>query len=310
MTKLNKNIFKGLIILSSFLSLTSCDSSTSDKTKVTIGVCGSSNDYWKAVQYVLDSYNANIDIDLVQFNAYNLPNNSLNAGEIDLNSFQHKAFLENEIKANNYQIQAIGDTLIAPLTLYSKKYGSVDEIKNAAGTIIKDSGKIVLAIPNDGTNQSRGIKLLQQCGFIELNDNSSYSCSLQDITKYNYNIEIRLAAANTLPSLLDDLGGATINGTYAIPAGLLPSKDGLEIESSERNSTSNTLNPYVNVIVSRISDANNSTYLKVVEAYQTDIVANYLIYKYNEAFFPVFSYNKIEGNELTNLVNQIDKIEL
>ena len=292
------------------LSVTSCNSEDNGKTKVTIGVCGSSNDYWKAVQYVLDNENANIDIDLVQFNAYNLPNNALNAGEIDLNSFQHKAYLAKDIADNGYSIESIGDTLIAPLTIYSKKYGSIDKIKEAAGTTIKDSGKVVIAIPNDGTNQSRGIKLLEQAGLIELKEGVGYTPTLEDVVKYNYNIEIRPAAANTLPSLLDDLGAATINGTYAIPAGLTPSKNGLLIESTERNNTTDESNPYVNVIVARSKDKDNENYKKIVEAYHSDTVANYILSKYNEAFYPVFSYNTITGDELTNLVSTIDQIEL
>ncbi len=292
------------------LSVTSCNSENNGKTKVTIGVCGSSNDYWKAVQYVLDNENANIDIDLVQFGAYNLPNNALNAGEIDLNSFQHKAYLASEVKSQGYAIESIGDTLIAPLTLYSKKYGSVDKIKEVAGTTIKNSDKVVIAIPNDGTNQSRGIKLLEQAGLIELKEGVGYTPTLEDVVKYNYNIEIKPAAANTLPSLLDDLGAATINGTYAIPQGLTPSKDGLLIESTERNNTTDESNPYVNVIVARSKDKDNENYKKIVEAYHSDTVANYILSKYNEAFYPVFSYNTITGDELTNLVSTIDQIEL
>ena len=102
-------------------------------TIVKVGVCGSSNDQWKAVQYLLDQEKANIKIQLVEFSAYNLPNEALNSGDIHLNAFQHKAYLNNEIAKNGYKIAAIGDTLIAPLTLYSKKYKSLDEIKKAAG---------------------------------------------------------------------------------------------------------------------------------------------------------------------------------
>ena len=97
-------------------------------TIVKVGVCGSSNDQWKAVQYLLDQEKANIKIQLVEFSAYNLPNEALNSGDIHLNAFQHKAYLNNEIAKNGYKITAIGDTLIAPLTLYSKKYKSLDEI--------------------------------------------------------------------------------------------------------------------------------------------------------------------------------------
>ena len=101
-------------------------------TTVKVGVCGSSNDQWKAVQYVLDSENSGIKIRLVEFSAYNLPNEALNSGDIHLNAFQHKAYLNNDVSKNGYKITAIGDTLIAPLTLYSKKYKSVDEIENCS----------------------------------------------------------------------------------------------------------------------------------------------------------------------------------
>lgn len=69
----------------------------------------------------------------MEFDAYNLPNEALNSGEIDLNAFQHKAYLNNDAAVNGYDLTVIGDTLIAPLGLYSQKYDSVDAIKEAAG---------------------------------------------------------------------------------------------------------------------------------------------------------------------------------
>lgn len=308
MKKSIKLLLSTVLAGAAVLSVTSCGNS--DKTVVKIGVCGTSNDYWKAVQYVLDKENANIDIDLVTFSAYNLPNNALNAGEIDLNSFQHKAYLAKEVEANNYKIEAIGDTLIAPLTIYSKKYATVDALKEAAGTEIKEDGKIKIAVPNDATNQARGIKLLEQAGLIEVNASAGYNPTLTDVTKYLYNIEITPINANSLASQLQEFGAATINGTYAIPAGLQPSRDGLLIESSDRNSASNSENPYVNIIVARSSDKDNESYKKIVEAYHSDTVANYILNKYNEAFFPVFEYNTISGSELTDLISTIDEIEL
>ena len=67
------------------------------------------------------------------FDAYTLPNEALNAGDIDLNAFQHVAFLNNEISKNGYDLTVIGTTLIAPLTLYSKNVTSLDQLKNLAG---------------------------------------------------------------------------------------------------------------------------------------------------------------------------------
>ena len=96
-------------------------------------VCGSSNDHWLAVQKVLDDENAGIYIELVAFDAYNLPNEALNNGDIDLNSFQHKAYLNSDMAANGYNLTVIGDTLMAPLSLYSNKVNSLDALKELAG---------------------------------------------------------------------------------------------------------------------------------------------------------------------------------
>lgn len=307
---MKKNILKltsilGFSAITAF-SLTSCGET--DTNKVTIGVCGSSNDYWKAVQYELNQEGLDIDIDLVTFSAYNIPNNSLNAGEIDLNAFQHKAYLNSEVEANGYEIEAIGDTVIAPLTLYSEKYSTLDELKEAAGTYSENATKLKIAIPNDGTNQSRGIKLLEQAGLITVDEEAGYSPDLSSITGYLYNIEIVAQAANTLTTVLGDYAAATINGTYAIPYGLVPSENGLIIESN--NSASDSENPYVNVIVSRTADKDNETYLNIVKAFQTSTVANYILNKYNEAYFPAFDYETITGDELDTLISTIDAIEL
>ena len=116
-------------------SVVAYESDKAGKTVVKVGVCGANNDQWKAVQQVLDEQNAGIYIELVEFDAYNLPNEALNSGDIDLNAFQHKAYLNSDSAANGYDLTPIGDTLIAPLTLYSKNFDSIDAIKEAAGLL-------------------------------------------------------------------------------------------------------------------------------------------------------------------------------
>lgn len=88
------------------------------KKVIKIGTCGLA-DTFRAVQKVLD--------------AYNLPNEALNNGEIDLNSFQHKAYLENECKKQGHDLTTIGDTSSAPFTLYSKNVDSLKALKTLAG---------------------------------------------------------------------------------------------------------------------------------------------------------------------------------
>ena len=144
-----------------------------------------------------------------------------------------------------------------------------------------------IGIPDDGTNLSRGIKLLEAAGLLTVNPEAGYTPEIADITGYLYDIEVVPVQANTLPSTLGDFGASTINGTYAIPFGLIPSRDGLIIEKQSESGD----NPYVNVIVARAADKDNEIYAKIVAAYQTQLVAEFLLVNYSEAFFPAFDYD-------------------
>ena len=150
------------------------------------------------------------------------------------------------------------------------------------------SDPVKIGIPSDATNGGRGLLLLEKAGLIEVDDDAGYTPELKDVTKYIYNIEIVPTQANTLVSTLDDFGAATINGTYAVPAGLIPSKDGLITEVQEVGSD----NPFINVIVARTSEKDNADYKKIVEAYQTQLVAEYTIEKSSGASVPAFDYDK------------------
>ena len=152
---------------------------------------------------------------------------------------------------------------------------------------------ILIGIPDDATNGGRAIKLLETVGLIEVDSAAGWTPELKDITKYLYNVEIMPTQANTLPATLDDFGASTINGTYAIPTGLVPSRDGLAIES-QASATTESGNPFVNVVVARTADKDNELYKTIQTAFQSDIVGQYLIAKYSEAFIPAFDYKDTE----------------
>ena len=120
------------------LSLTACGSS--QKTETTAA----------AADTTAAGAEENIDLELVKFADYPLPNRALNDGEIDLNSFQHIAYFEDDCKNNGYDLSIIGETIMAPLGLYSNKIKDVSEIKDGD----------IIAIPNDATNGGRALKLL------------------------------------------------------------------------------------------------------------------------------------------------------
>ena len=145
----------------------------------------------------------------------------------------------------------------------------------------------IIGVPNDGTNLSRAIKLLETAGFIEVDPAVGFTPEIKDVTKYIYDIEISPVSANTLTSTLVDYAASTINGTYAIPYGLIPSKDGLIIEKQSEGGD----NPYINIIAARRADADNEVFKTIVAAFQTQYVAEFLLANYNEAFFPAFPYD-------------------
>lgn len=184
--------------------------------------------------------------------------------------------------------------------------GSSASASSSSSTAASSGDPIQIAVPDDATNEARAIKLLETAGLIEVDPDAGYSPELKDITKYIYNIEIVPQSAETLPQTLEDLGAATINGTYAIPAGLSPTDDGLIIEDQGDDGD----NPYVNVIVARSEDKDNETYQTIVEAFQTQYVADYILGKYQDAYFPTFDYDADEAEENKDkVVEEVDAYE-
>ncbi len=242
-------------------------------TVVKVGVVGEYNQQWDTVNELLKE--EKIKVELVKFSDYAAPNRALADGEIDLNAFQHKAFLENDVEQKGYQIEAIGDTVIAPLSIYNnkEKIQSVDDIKD---------GDVIL-IPSDLTNGGRALKLLEAAGLIECDPEKEYIPTKADITKYHVKIEVKEAESATLAKLLPDCTAALINGGNAFTAGLDPQVDSIYTEDVNPE-TNQAVERLVNVIVARSEEKDNEIYKKVVEAYQTDEVKKTVEEVYHGAF--------------------------
>ncbi|MGN0838459.1 MAG: MetQ/NlpA family ABC transporter substrate-binding protein [Pyramidobacter sp.] len=161
---------------------------------------------------------------------------------------------------------------------------------------------VQIGIPDDATNGARAIKLLETAGLITVDPAVGFAPELKDVTAYLYDVEIVPTQANTLPATLDDYAASTINGTYAVPAGLLPSRDALLVEKSERGQE----NPFVNVIAARSAEKDKETFKKIVSAYQTQTVAEYILAKYHEAYYPAFDY-KQDFTPDSGLVSAVDE---
>lgn len=225
------------------------------RVTVKLGVVGSIyEDLWKPAKEALKD--EGIDLELVQFSDYVTPNNALANGEIDLNSFQHRIYLQNEIDSHGYKIQNIGNTFIIPLNLYSRKISSVKELKDGD----------TVAIPDDLTNGGRALKVLEAAGLIALDPNAAFNPTIDNIVKYNVGIKIEELKANVIPSALSDVTAAVVNGNYALDFGL---------KSDEAIYKDSVLDveEYWNLIAARTADLEDpdkaAVYEKVVKAFQS-----------------------------------------
>lgn len=274
---MKKNIIKEILLLAvatfGLFALAACGNSQASSNKektVKIGVTGSDDRVWNAVAKKVKKEGINIKI--VEFSDYNQPNTALQQGEIDLNSFQTLTFQNDWNKKHKTNIVSIGSTVIAPMALYSKKVTSLSEIKSGDK----------IAIPNDATNEGRGLQLLASAGLIKL-DNAKIP-TLKDITENKLNLKISaLDAAQTAKSL-DDVTASAVNSGVASDAKLDLKK------AIYREKVTAKSKPYVNIISANAKDKNNATYKKIVKAYQSEDIAKEIKKDYNGYESPAWNY--------------------
>ena len=246
-------------------------SNSAESIVVKVGVVGANNQQWDTVNELLAK--DNIKVELVEFAEYKLPNNALDAGEIDLNAFQHKAYLQKEIDDLGYDVSILGDTIVAPLSLYSDKITDVNQLK--------EGDKI--AVPSDPTNEGRCFKILESAGVLEVDPAAGYMPELKDITANPLKLEFVEVEASNTASLLPDVAAAFVNGAHAIDNGL-KIEDAVYTEQVEPGSD----NPYINIIVCRTADLDNEVYKKVLAAYQSDETAQAIRDIYQGTYIPAF----------------------
>ncbi len=269
-----KNLLSIILSGALLFSLVGCQGgkSKTENKVVKVGVVGESSDQWNPV--IKNLAKEGITVELVPFSDYSQPNQALADKEIDLNSFQHYAYLNKDIADRKFDLSVIGETLIAPLGVYSNKIKSVDELKNG------DS----IAIPSDATNGGRALKVLESAGVIKVDEAAGYTPTLDNIVENPKNIKFVEVEAAQTPRLLEDVAAALINGGHAVDAGLNPKEDSIYLEQVKEGSD----NPYINVIVARTEDKDNEVYKKVVEAFRSDEVAKVIEEVYKGAYIPTW----------------------
>jgi len=211
-----------------------------------------------------------IELKIVEFTDYVLPNLALNDGDIDANFFQHVPYMESFSDSNNIKLISAVKVHVEPLGLYSKKLNSIENLKEGA----------TVAIPNDPTNGGRALILLEKHGFIKLDKNVGLEATEIDIVDNQKNLSFIALDAPQLPRSLDDVDAAIINTNYALESNLNPLNDALILEDED--------SPYANVLTITPKNSNDENIQKLVKALNSPQVRDFINKQYNGAIIPAF----------------------
>lgn len=217
---------------------------------VRIGVVGAGDPYWET--YKEAAAEEGIQVELVDFSEYTQPNPALSAGELDLNQFQHIIYLATYNVNSDDDLEPIGATAIYPLGLYSTQYDDVADIPEGS----------TVAVPNDESNQARGLLVLQSAGLVELKDGGSTLSTVADVLP-DSKVKVEALDAAFTATSLPDVAAAIINNDFIADAGLEPADAIATDDPSDPNAL-----PYINIFAAKAEDADNPTYQKLVELYQ------------------------------------------
>ena len=268
---MKKKIFALALALALCLSLAACGSSGSKKT-IKVGATPAPHaDILEVAKDLMAEKGYTLEI--VEYNDYVQPNNSVEDGSLDANYFQHITYMNNFNEENGTHLVSVAAIHYEPFGIYAGKTASLEELPDGAQ----------IAVPNDGTNEARALLLLEQEGLITLKQGVGLSATKSDIDSNPDNYEIVELEAQLLTTTLQDVDVAVINGNYAIDAGLKVS-EALAVEAADGAAAE----AYANVITVKAGNENNDAVKALVEVLKSDKIKTYIEETYDGAVVPLF----------------------
>ena len=275
---MKNNFLKILIILTIALlgvfAIISCEKSSNKENNVVRVGFYTDSEYqiWNPV--VSNLAKDGITVELVSFANTRMPNQALNNGDIDLNAFQHHAYLNDEVSNLGYDIVAIADTYISAMNIYSKNISNVSELKKGDK----------VAIPNDPSNEGRALKVLEAAGLIKVKPEVGDLPSISDIIENPLRLNILAVEIGSVPSYLPEVACAVINAHVAIDFGLNPGSDYI----FQDNPSIYSGNAFVNLIAARTEDKDKEIYKKIIKAYQSEAVEEIYANNFKGSYLPTW----------------------
>lgn len=209
-----------------------------------------------------------LELEILEFSDYVVPNQALADGDLNANSFQHQPYLDNQVKDRGFDIVSVGQSVNFPMGIYSKKVKSLDELAEGA----------TIAIPNDPTNGGRALLILADKGLIKFKPDAGLKVGPADVVENPKKLNFAELDAAQLPRALDDVDASVINTNYALEAGLNPGKDAIARESEKA--------PYINVIAVKTADKDAAWVKTLLEAYHSDPVKAFITEEFKGAVIP------------------------
>ena len=275
---MKNNFLKILIVLTIALlevfAIISCEKSSNKENNVVRVGFYTDSEYqiWNPV--VSNLAKEGITVELVSFANTRMPNQALNNGDIDLNAFQHHAYLNDEVSNLGYDIVAIADTYISAMNIYSKNISNVSELKKGDK----------VAIPNDPSNEGRALKVLEAAGLIKVKPEVGDLPSISDIIENPLGLNILAVEIGSVPSYLPEVACAVINAHVAIDFGLNPGSDYI----FQDNPSIYSGNAFVNLIAARTEDKDKEIYKKIIKAYQSEAVEEIYANNFKGSYLPTW----------------------
>ncbi|MCO4571125.1 ABC transporter substrate-binding protein [Streptococcus infantarius subsp. infantarius] len=292
--KLKKLLGLASVALASTVLLAACGGSSksaSDDSKLKVGIMtldDATEPLWDKVKEL--AKDKGVEIELVEFTDYNQPNEALQNGEVDVNAFQHKYFLNNWNSENKGTLVEVADTLLSPIRIFSGT-----ENGKAKYTDIKDiPNKATISVPNDASNESRALYLLQSAGLIKLDVDGKELATIKNISSNPKDLDIKEVDAAQTASTLSSVDAAIVNNSYA-QAAKVDYKTTLYKEAVDKNS-----DQWVNVIAAQ-KDWKKSDKAKTIKTlisvYQTDEVGKVIQDASNNVDIPAWKGAKVSSKD-------------
>lgn len=256
-TRLKKAAVIGAVATLSAAGLTACmsDGNDGDSDTIRIGSTEADKSQWQVFQEKAEE--EGLDVDVVSFTDYSMPNKALAEGELDVNQFQHIQFLAEENVKADYGLVPFGASQTFPMGVYAKDYSSVEEIAEAGDVVI----------PNDTTNQGRAIKVLAAAGLVTLRDDDLLTPTPADIVAEESDVTVTPVDASQTAVAYNDGQASVINNNFLAAAGV-DANDAVFKDNPDDPSSQ----PYINVWVTTEENKDDENYRKLVEIWHSDEV--------------------------------------